>query len=312
MKESKSTKFMAILKCNMDSSPTGTELDELVRIDPFSYSTPIITEENFKYSRTLNKTGECSEIFCNYCCCRELREPQNGFWLSKPTENGSCIWKDFTHENFTSRSKDYNYDWSNIRMVRYKCKPTMKLLVIKTIDDIRPYIYSLPPKSYDISKMDIQEKNKQEILNFLKENKIDFDESIPMDKGSKGISVSWDVDKIIVKRNKKGSKKEIMASANYWLNYISFRMDLIRKQMENNISIDYDKLRDEGYQGIYFNLDEPKEDFDDISGNIYSLLISWVTNTCVVWDYCFTGYDVSFEAVLGPIIIDSETYSKTD
>jgi hypothetical protein len=282
------------------------KMDFLVRIDPFSFSTPMITEENFKYSRTLNKTGECDNLFCNFGCCRELREPQNGFWLSKPTENGSCVWKDYTHEMFGSKYGDYERNWSNIRMVRYKCRPTMKLFMVKTVDDIRPYIYTLPPKSYDISKMEIQKKNRQVILDFLKENKIDYDETIPIDKTSKGINVSWNVDEIIIKRTKKGSKKEIMASANYWLGYISYRTDLIKKNMDENISIDYDKLREEGYHGVYFNLEEPKEDSDDISSNINSLLESWITDTCVVWDYCFTSYKVSYEAIIGSIISETD------
>ena len=298
---------------------------EVVRIDPISYSNPLITKDNFIHFEKLNRPIESfiskNCRLCNFLCCRELREPQGGYWLSMPTKDGSCVWRDYTRSWFLDHKEDdekddkeaaggggnvdeeekgednYRKTWSNIRIVRYKCKPDIKLFEVKTTDCLKDYIYNVPGDPYYVSQQEIYLGHYQKILDFLETNKIPLDRSIPEDRSGRGIIVKFNKDdktNFSITRSKSGSKKEIMASVNYWINNFNWEIEYYQKRINENITIDYDKLRSEGYNGIIFRKIKSHSD-DDISSNISRLLYCWIPNTLVVWDYCFTDYEISFE-----------------
>lgn len=324
---------------------------ELIRIDPISSPNPIVTEENFIRHEKLNKNPasiDCPYHAFNFACCREMREPNGGFWLSFPTEGRSCVWRDCTRAwHVEDQDDDADSDtsvsvvtpkkmWSNIRMVRYKCKPDIKLLDIINWEVLKDYVYILPPDSYYVERHDTFKEFYQTVIDFLKTNKITIDTNIPEDKSGRGIIVRYNKEsEFSILRSKTGSKKEIMASANYWLNLFNWHINYYQKQMNKNISIDYDKLRSHGYQGIIFReleennhpkvlkekarkkaiedvakkigiptdvefvigtMSEPtSDDYSELEENISNLIQAWVPDTVVVWDYCFTDYEVSFE-----------------
>ncbi len=110
-----------------------------------------------------------------------------------------------------------------------------------------------------------------------------------MDPSKKGITAHFDNDNnIIIKKSKSGSKMEILASVNYLIQECNKKLARIQSKIEDRITIDYDSLRKDGYDGLQFGKLEftDKYRYNELYDKIWFFLARWEPNTVVIWNWC--------------------------
>lgn len=288
-------------------------MDYLVRIDPIIYNNILVTKDTFIHTDVLNKDifGELNVCYedckcpkeCVRNCCRHKTEPKNGFWLSVLTKNNlSNGWSDYLDFTINRYKNIEGYEkfidtWSNIRIIKYKVNPSIKLYFVDKPEDIIKYLITVPAKKL-LDEEFIQNNNINILKEFLKIHKITFDESVVGDSSKKGVTVSYDdKDNITIIKGKSGSKLQILASVNYLIIEATKKLDQIRIKIKKNITVDYDTIRKDGYDGIQFGNLEYKDEYtkDEYLDSIQYFLSRWEPHTAVVWNYCFDDYyEVSY------------------
>lgn len=277
-------------------------MEYLIRIDPIVYNNNIVTKDNFIRNDILNRNiGGEPEIVCNSLCtcpvdcinscCRYKTEPKNGFWLSVPTkDNTSCGWLDYIERMKTNlNDQEYNNEWSNLRCVRYKLKPSAKFLVVNHMKDIRDYIMTAPAGINLSNAKLIQLNNIDKLKKFLSDKKIDLTPTY-LDSSTKGIIYSFDDDdNITIRKSKSGSNAQILASVNYLINECKKKLKKVQDKINDRITIDYDKLRRDGYDGLQLGDLKYLDDYrnNDIYETIHFFFTRFEPFTVVIWNWCF-------------------------
>lgn len=279
----------------------------LVRIDPKNSSNCVVKQNNFIRSARLNRQ---LEIDCEIGMAdRKNTEPLFGYWLSKLTLDGtSCVWRDFVHSTIEysgnkleSDLEDFDIgyirDWINTRKITYKLKSDANLFDAVDAKMMLKYKIQAPATTYLLEKERTCNDNLELIHNFIESNKLDIDIK-DVDKSLKGVNAVFDDNKLVkLSRSKSGSKIDMIRSCNYLLKKLETEQEYINKCKNERFTIDWDQIRQDGWDGIIFNnyyknVDE--NDDNDIAEMKY-FLDRWTPDTVIVWNWCFEDdMDVSY------------------
>ncbi len=296
----------------------------LIRIDPMNSLNKIITKDNFIRSVKLNKD---LEIDCNLNQLeRENTEPNNGFWLSKVTKDGtSCTWRDYTQQEIKCMTErmielEQNYDkwvaegkililpnecaennnwatyiddWTNPRKVTYTLKHDTNLLHLTEAKMMLQYKMQGPTTNCYINWRQRHYEELKIVNDFIESNKLDttITES---NKTLRGINVVYDHNEFssitkfasVTRAKCGGSKIDMMKSCNALLEKINKDIEYIDKCEKKRFCIDWDKIRDDGFDGVVF-YDYPNEGSNDEDDEMVCFLDKWSPDTVIVWNWCF-------------------------
>ena len=300
----------------------------LIRIDPMKSSNKIITRDNFIRPTTLNKILEINCSLHNWDT--NNTNPNNGFWLSQPTNNGtSCAWRDYTLQEVKSLTEhmqdvEQNYDkwvaegkiitipdecndqnkdndwygyienWSNPKKITYILKNDANLLHLTDVAMMLKYKMQAPSTDCYINCRKRYNEELQIVNDFIESNNLDttITES---NNTMRGINVTYDHEKFssvsklvsITRAKCGGSKNDMIKSCNALIDKINKDIKYIDKCEKARFCIDWDKIREDGFDGVvFYDYMCVKYDSDD-ENEMACFLSKWIPNTVVVWTWCF-------------------------